>query len=98
MQQLGVCLEEDRRRHQVTSALRRFIDAYLARLEHDPSHHDDNHQTLWDLTFLQKLTRLWGKHTEETSDRLVSSITRHRDVSEHRSDMCIRSYPSYGRA
>ncbi|TBU34734.1 hypothetical protein BD311DRAFT_802305 [Dichomitus squalens] len=79
LQQLGVCLEGDRRRLQVASALRRFVVAYLARLERNAPESIDI-QTLWDLAFLQKLTQLWGKDTSDTSDRLAASITARRDA------------------
>ncbi|KAI1789825.1 hypothetical protein LXA43DRAFT_974094 [Ganoderma leucocontextum] len=80
MQQLGVCLDEARRRQQVGSVLRRFIAVYLARLPPDASGPDGHLQALWDLAFLERLAQVWGKDTSETSERIAASISRRRDT------------------
>ena len=80
LQQLGVRLDDDWRQQQAGSTLRRFVTVCVDRLEPSTSPGDNGVQCLWDLTFLQKLYRLWGPDTTTTSERIEASISRQRDV------------------
>ncbi|KAM5533953.1 hypothetical protein V8D89_012378 [Ganoderma adspersum] len=80
MQQLGVCLDEDRRRQRAGSVLHRFCAVYLSRLPLDASGPEGHHQALWDLALLEKLAQAWGKETSETSERIAMSISSQRHI------------------
>ena len=74
MQQLGVCLDEERKRQQAGPMLRRFIAVYLARLPPDASGAEGTLQALWDLAFLERLSHMWGEDTSEMSERITAGI------------------------
>ena len=84
MQQLGVCLDEERKRQQAGPMLRRFIAVYLARLPPDASGAEGTLQALWDLAFLERLSHMWGEDTSEMSERITAGISCRRDVSGDR--------------
>lgn len=92
MQQLGVCLDEDRRRQRAGSVLHRFCAVYISRLPLDASGPEGHHQTLWDLTLLEKLALAWGNETSETSERIATSISSRRHVSRGRSNVPNSSF------
>ncbi|KAI0734996.1 hypothetical protein C8Q76DRAFT_710587 [Earliella scabrosa] len=76
LQQLGVCLDDDRRKRQAGSTLRRFTAAYLDVSEQDAIAYAPGLQALWDLIFLQMLDQLWSDENSQFSDRIATTITR----------------------
>ncbi|KAI0375182.1 hypothetical protein BV20DRAFT_960271 [Pilatotrama ljubarskyi] len=75
MQQLGVCLNDERRRLQVGSTLTHFVVSFIDRLEQSPMHrHAGGPQLLWDLSFLRGLARLWETSADLAVQRIDASI------------------------
>ncbi|KAI0361425.1 hypothetical protein OH77DRAFT_1492477 [Trametes cingulata] len=76
MQQLGVCLDNERRQRQVYSTLNRFTVMILDRLEQDSLRGPAKGlQLLWDLSFLQQLARLWETDAEDVVERIGAYMT-----------------------
>ncbi|KAL1951513.1 hypothetical protein VTO73DRAFT_662 [Trametes versicolor] len=79
MQQLGSCLDDDRRQRQVGLTVDRFIAAFLERQEKLPRRHTEDLQLLWDATFLRRLARLWETTAKDVLERIDANIARWRE-------------------
>ncbi|KAI0652031.1 hypothetical protein C8Q79DRAFT_73511 [Trametes meyenii] len=76
MQQLGVCLDDQRRQQLVRTTLLKFIVALVDQPEREVALQCSHAaQLLWDVSFLRQLAQLWGLSAGDVMERIDAAST-----------------------